>query len=224
MITSLRRKVWIAMNGSWKLLPQNNATSLHERPGQRQDGWLTSYGFDIWLLYAHVSFVEKPQLWAVEMFLSIVQLPVNGTGAGGSLGTRNYRWCWFQEHWEQNVNCCLHAKKVTMSESYDFTEEEIRRKLEELGYSHIPADKLKQFQRGLLQVLVYWRYSVSLLNYGDINLHVLIESFNLESLYVKNTIKLNLFSVFLKITTSIRYFEVHKCLICAEIVHLHVRS
>lgn len=36
-----------------------------------------------------------------------------------------------------------------MAQSYDFTEEEIRRKLEELGYSHIQADKLKQFQRGL---------------------------------------------------------------------------
>ena len=36
-----------------------------------------------------------------------------------------------------------------MAQSYDFTEEEIRRKVEELGYSHIPADKLKQFQRGL---------------------------------------------------------------------------
>ena len=31
-----------------------------------------------------------------------------------------------------------------MAQSYDFTEEEIRRKLEELGYSHIPADKLRQ--------------------------------------------------------------------------------
>lgn len=131
---------------------------------------LTSYGCDIWLLYAHVSFEEKPQLCGVEMFLSIVRLPVNRAGIRGSLGTRNYRWCWFQEHqehWEQNVNCCLHAKKVIMAQSYDFTEEEIRRKLEELGYSHIPADKLKQFQRGLLQVLVYWTYSDSLLNYGD---------------------------------------------------------
>lgn len=35
-----------------------------------------------------------------------------------------------------------------MAQSFDFTEEEIRRKLEELGYTHIPRDKLKQFQRG----------------------------------------------------------------------------
>ena len=46
-----------------------------------------------------------------------------------------------------------------MTQSFDFTEEKIRRKLEELGYSHIPADKLKQFQRGLLQVLACWELS-----------------------------------------------------------------
>jgi len=37
-----------------------------------------------------------------------------------------------------------------MAQSYEFSEEEIRRKLEELGYSNIPDDKLKEFQRGLL--------------------------------------------------------------------------
>ena len=40
-----------------------------------------------------------------------------------------------------------------MAESFDFTEEEIRRKLEQLGYSNIPSDKLKLFQRGLLSLL-----------------------------------------------------------------------
>lgn len=40
-----------------------------------------------------------------------------------------------------------------MAESFDFTEEEIRRKLEQLGYSNIPSDKLKLFQRGLFTLL-----------------------------------------------------------------------
>ena len=40
-----------------------------------------------------------------------------------------------------------------MAESFDFTEEEIRRKLEQLGYLNIPSDKLKLFQRGLLSLL-----------------------------------------------------------------------
>lgn len=40
-----------------------------------------------------------------------------------------------------------------MAQSFDFTEEEIRRKLEELGYSHIPRDKLKQFQRDLKELI-----------------------------------------------------------------------
>lgn len=37
-----------------------------------------------------------------------------------------------------------------MAKGFDFTEDEIRKKLQELGYSHIPGDKLKLFQRGLL--------------------------------------------------------------------------
>lgn len=40
-----------------------------------------------------------------------------------------------------------------MAQNFDFTEEEIRRKLEELGYSHIPRDKLKQFQRDLKELI-----------------------------------------------------------------------
>ena len=35
-----------------------------------------------------------------------------------------------------------------MAKRYDYTEEEIRKKLEELGYSNIPEDQLKQFQKG----------------------------------------------------------------------------
>ena len=35
-----------------------------------------------------------------------------------------------------------------MAKRYDYTEEEIRNKLEELGYSNIPTDQLKQFQKG----------------------------------------------------------------------------
>ena len=35
-----------------------------------------------------------------------------------------------------------------MAKRYDYTEEEIRKKLEELGYSNIPTDQLKQFQKG----------------------------------------------------------------------------
>lgn len=40
-----------------------------------------------------------------------------------------------------------------MSKRFDFTEEEIRRKLEELGYSHIPTDKLKQFKKDLKHLI-----------------------------------------------------------------------
>lgn len=40
-----------------------------------------------------------------------------------------------------------------MADSYDFTEEEIRGKLEELGYSNIPAEKLKEFQRDLKHLI-----------------------------------------------------------------------
>ena len=42
-----------------------------------------------------------------------------------------------------------------MAQSYEFTEEEIRRKLAELGYSNIPADKLKQFQKGCCSCVKY---------------------------------------------------------------------
>ena len=44
-----------------------------------------------------------------------------------------------------------------MAQSYEFSEEEIRRKLEELGYSNIPDDKLKEFQRGLLWLCRVWK-------------------------------------------------------------------
>lgn len=40
-----------------------------------------------------------------------------------------------------------------MAQSYEFSEEEIRRKLEELGYSNIPDDKLNEFQRDLKQLI-----------------------------------------------------------------------
>ena len=39
-----------------------------------------------------------------------------------------------------------------MTNGYDFTEYEIRKKLEELGYSNIPAEKLRQFQSGRLSL------------------------------------------------------------------------
>lgn len=48
-----------------------------------------------------------------------------------------------------------------MAESFDFTEEEIRRKLEQLGYSNIPSDKLKLFQRDLKQLIESERASSS---------------------------------------------------------------
>jgi len=44
-------------------------------------------------------------------------------------------------------------RRKIMAESFDFSEEEIRRKLEQLGYSNIPSDKLKLFQRGLLSLI-----------------------------------------------------------------------
>ena len=50
-----------------------------------------------------------------------------------------------------------------MAESFDFTEEEIRRKLEQLGYSNIPSDKLKLFQRGLISLLC--RFNIGALIY-----------------------------------------------------------
>ncbi|KAL9952506.1 hypothetical protein ACROYT_G039773 [Oculina patagonica] len=40
-----------------------------------------------------------------------------------------------------------------MAQGFEFTEEEIRRKLGELGYSNIPSDKLKLFQRDLRQLI-----------------------------------------------------------------------
>ncbi|XP_029207410.2 hydrolethalus syndrome protein 1-like [Acropora millepora] len=40
-----------------------------------------------------------------------------------------------------------------MAKRYDYTEEEIRKKLEELGYSNIPTDQLKQFQKDLKRLI-----------------------------------------------------------------------
>ena len=50
-----------------------------------------------------------------------------------------------------------------MAQSYEFSEEEIRRKLEELGYSNIPDDKLKEFQRGLLWLCRVWKLQEALI-------------------------------------------------------------
>lgn len=68
----------------------------------------------------------------------------------GSLGTR------LPLHLLISSKCWNSFRKKRlkiMAESFDFTEEEIRRKLEQLGYSNIPSDKLKLFQRGLLLLL-----------------------------------------------------------------------
>lgn len=51
---------------------------------------------------------------------------------------------------DQSEVCDRSFYVKSMSQRYEFSEEEIRRKLEELGYSNIPDNKLKEFQRGLL--------------------------------------------------------------------------
>lgn len=68
----------------------------------------------------------------------------------GSLGTRLPLLLLISSIWWNSF--CKKRLKI-MAESFDFTEEEIRRKLEQLGYSNIPSDKLKLFQRGLLLLL-----------------------------------------------------------------------
>ena len=68
----------------------------------------------------------------------------------GGLGTRSLPLVIFPKHFSVNSE---RFWSKSMAQSYEFSEEEIRRKLEELGYSNIPDDKLKEFQRGLL----YWK-------------------------------------------------------------------
>lgn len=89
---------------------------------------------------------------------------------------------WFQGilSWRREERCKI------MAESFDFTEEEIRRKLEQLGYSNIPSDKLKLFQRGLMSLLcrfnICWGFDL-FYEWSMQNLNTLVTLFGFFWLY-----------------------------------------